>query len=203
VCSRALDILSWACSASALYFMNRSLPLVISTAFILTLSACSRGNQTQTAAPKPTPQEIKAQAQERNTDSQELSQIPPPAKSRYMAIHTRESWGNPFLIVGKKTVTLRIMYPEGPQGQIAPGGMMHPSGARRRELVLRLSDLPEALAALPEDSWPYGRVIALEEDPIAPRPDRIQVRRNVETTIQLLNDLGVVVYEWPGAGTLR
>jgi hypothetical protein len=25
----------------------------------------------------------------------------------------------------------------------------------------------------------------------------------VETTIQLLNDLGVVVYEWPGAGTLR
>jgi hypothetical protein len=81
--------------------------------------------------------------------------------------------------------------------------MMHPAGARKRELELRLSDLPEALAALPEDSWPYGRVIALEEEPMAPRPDRIQVRRNVETTIQLLNDLGVVVYEWPGSGSLR
>ena len=141
--------------------------------------------------------------QEQATDRQQLDQIPPPAKSRYMAIHTRESWGNPFLIVGKKTVTLRLMYPEGPQSQIAPGSLMHPSGARKRELVLRLSELPEALAALPEDSWPYGRVIALEEDPIAPRTDRIQVRRNVETTIQVLNDLGVVVYEWPGANSLR
>jgi hypothetical protein len=183
--------------------MNRSLPLAITTALALTLSACSRGNQTQDAAPKPTPQEMKAAAQERATDSEQLSQIPPPAKSRYMAIHTRESWGNPFLIVGKKTVTLRIMYPEGPQGAIAPGQMMHPSGARKRELALRLSDLPEALTALPEDSWPYGRVIALEEDPIAPRADRIQVRRNVETTIQVLNDLGVVVYEWPAPGALR
>jgi hypothetical protein len=183
--------------------MNRSLPLVLTTALVLTLGACSRGNQNQSAAPQPTLQERKAAMQEQATDRQQLDQIPPPAKSRYMAIHTRESWGNPFLIVGKKTVTLRLMYPEGPQSQIAPGSLMHPSGARKRELVLRLSELPEALAALPEDSWPYGRVIALEEDPIAPRPDRIQVRRNVETTIQVLNDLGVVVYEWPGTNSLR
>ena len=183
--------------------MNRSLPLLITTALVLTLGTCSRGNQNQAAAPQPTPQEKKAAMQEQATDRQELDQIPPPAKSRYMAIRTRESWGNPFLIVGKKTVTLRIMYPEGPQGEIAPGSLMHPSGARKRELVLRLSELPEALAALPEDSWPYGRVIALEEDPIAPRADRIQVRRNVETTIQVLNDLGVVVYEWPAPGSLR
>jgi hypothetical protein len=81
--------------------------------------------------------------------------------------------------------------------------MMHPADARKRELVLRLSDLSEALTALPQEAWPYGRVIAVEEDPTAPRPDRIQVRRNVETTIQVLNDLGVVVYEWPGAGALR
>jgi hypothetical protein len=183
--------------------MNRSLPLAITTALALTLSACSRGSQNQAPAPRPTPQEIKAAAQARAGDRDQLDQIPPPAKSRYMAIHTRESWGNPFLIVCKKTVTLRMMYPEGPQSDIAPGAMMHPTGARRRELALRLSELPEALAALPEDSWPYGRVIALEEDPIAPRADRIQVRRNVETTIQVLNDLGVVVYEWPGSNSLR
>ncbi len=74
---------------------------------------------------------------------------------------------------------------------------------RKQELVLRLSELPEALVALPQEAWPYGRVIAIEEDPVAPRPDRIQVRRNVETTIQVLNDLGVVVYEWPSPGALR
>jgi hypothetical protein len=183
--------------------MNRSLLFPLTLAFAAALSACSRGNEAVTPAPKPTPQEIKAAAQERDTDRQQLDQIPPPAKSRYMAIHTRESWGNPFLIVDKKTVTLRIMYPEGPQSDIAPGGMMHPTGARKRELQLRLSDLPEALAALPAGAWPYGRVIAVEEGALAVRADRIQVRRNVETTIQVLNDLGVVVYEWPGAGLTR
>jgi len=163
------------------------------------LGACSSPNQTASApVAKPTPQQAKAAMAERDSEQQELDQIPPPAKNRYMAIHTRESWGNPFLIVGKKTVTLRIMYPEPPQSNLAPGNLMHPANARKRELELRLSDLPEALAAVPEDSWPYGRVVAVEEDPVTARADRVQVRRNVETTIQVLNDLGVVVYEWPG-----
>lgn len=163
-----------------------------------TFCGCSHSSQNQAATAPPSSQERKAVAQARDTDRQQLDQIPPPSKSRYMAIRTKESWGNPFLIVGKKTVTLRIMYPEGPQSAMAPGEMMHPAGARKRELDLRLADLPEALAALPEDAWPYGRVLALEEDTLALRADRIQVRRNVEAVIQTLNDLGVVVYEWPG-----
>jgi hypothetical protein len=32
---------------------------------------------------------------------------------------------------------------------------------------------------------------------MASRKDRPTIRRNVETTIQQLNDLGVVVEEWP------
>jgi hypothetical protein len=47
--------------------------------------------------------------------------------------------------------------------------------------------------------WPYGRVIAVEEDPTAPRQDGPAVRRNVEATMQMLSDLGVVVYEWQPA----
>jgi hypothetical protein len=183
--------------------MNRFRPLSITLALAATLSACSSGNQAENPAPKPTPQEEKAAAQQVDTNRQQLDQIPPPAKSRYLAIHTRESWGNPFLIVGKKTVTLRIMYPEPPQSDLAPGGLMHPPNARKRELVLRLSELPEALASLPENVWPYGRVVAVEEDVVAARADRIQVRRNVETAMQVLNDLGVVVYEWPSTGLLR
>jgi len=179
--------------------------------FFLTLSlagglaACSSGNQGggTPAEPKPTPQQAKAALTERETERQELEQIPPPAKNRYMAVHTKESWGNPFLIVGKRTVSLRVMNPEPPQSNAVPGNLMHPPNARKRELDLRLSDLPEALAAIPESSWPYGRVVAVEEDVVQARADRIQVRRNVETTIQVLNDLGVVVYEWPGTGLLR
>ena len=195
-----LKVLFSPCTAT----MTRSCLLSISLALVLGLSACSRNNQGQsTEAAPPTPQQAKAAAEARANDRQQLDEIPPPAKSRYMAIHTRESWGNPFLIVGKKTVNLRIMYPEPPQSDVAPGNMMRPANARKRELDLRLADLPEALAAMPEEAWPYGRVIAVEEDPSAPRADRIQVRRNVEATIQMLNDLGVVVYEWPGAASLR
>jgi len=168
------------------------------------LAACSSGNQSGAPAePKPTPQQAKAAVAERETERQQLEQIPPPAKNRYMAVHTKESWGNPFLIVGKKTVTLRVMNPEPPRSDVVPGNLMHPANARKRELELRLSDLPEALASIPQDSWPYGRVVAVEEDVVQARADRIQVRRNVETTMQVLNDLGVVVYEWPGAGLLR
>jgi hypothetical protein len=80
-----------------------------------------------------------------------------------------------------------------------PGNLLQPANARKRVLDLRFSDLPEALASVPQESWPYGRVVALEEDPNEVRGDRIQIRRNVESTIEMLNNLGVVVYEWPYA----
>ena len=54
-----------------------------------------------------------------------------------------------------------------------------------------------ALIALPPGAWRYGRVIAVAESPLANRKDRPKVRRNVEAAIQLLNDLGIVVEEWP------
>jgi hypothetical protein len=81
--------------------------------------------------------------------------------------------------------------------------MLKPAKARRQELEIRLNDLPDALGALPSEEWPYGRVIAVEEDPAETRANRLQVRRNVEATMQLLTNLGVVIYEWPSSGIGR
>lgn len=152
-------------------------------------------------------QKARAAAAARDQDRQQLDSIPPPSKNIYMAIHTRQSWNNPFLVVGASTVNLSIMYPDlGLTNSPAntPGDdLLRPAAARRRVLDLRLSDLPEALAALPENTWPYGRVIAVEEDPMAQKQDRAQVRRNVEATMQILNDLGVVVDEWSQPGSPR
>jgi hypothetical protein len=200
-----LRLLFWVCPALPnLKSMKRLCLFSFTLCLVAGVSGCSSANQSGTPAPpKPTPQQVRAAVAERETERQQLEQIPPPAKNRYMAVHTKESWGNPFLIIGKKTVTLRVMNPEPPQSDVVPGNLMHPPNARKRELELRLSDLPEALASIPQDSWPYGRVVAVEEDVVQARADRIQVRRNVETTMQVLNDLGVVVYEWPGAGLLR
>jgi len=74
---------------------------------------------------------------------------------------------------------------------------LRPSAARRRELQVRQKDLVEALIALPPDAWPYGCVVAVEESPIAERKSRPAIRRQMEVVIQQLNDLGVVVDEWP------
>lgn len=145
-------------------------------------------------------QKARAAAQAQDADRQELASIPLPAKSLYMSIHTRQSWTNPFLVVGKSTVSLSMLYP--PSGPAASPGdsLLRPVAARRRVLDLRLPDLPEALTALPSETWPFGRVIAVEEDPIAPRSDLPAVRRNVESTMQILSNLGIVVYEWPQNG---
>lgn len=145
-------------------------------------------------------QQARATAAVEDQDRQELDSIPPPSKNIYMAIHTRQSWVNPFLIVSKSTVSLSILYPDNGPANSPGSEFLRPVAARRRLLELRISDLPKALAAAPENVWPFGRVIAVEEDPAALRQDRPQVRRNVESTMQMLSDLGVVAYEWPPNG---
>jgi len=75
--------------------------------------------------------------------------------------------------------------------------MLRPEAARRQQLELRPPDLDRAIAAIPAGAWPYGRVIAVAESPSAAPKDRPKVRRNVEIAIKRLNDLGVVVEEWP------
>jgi len=80
---------------------------------------------------------------------------------------------------------------------VGTGNMLRPDAARRQEVQLRPADVAEALIALPVGAWRYGRVIAVAESPLASKKDRPKVRRNVEAAIQQLNDLGVVVEEWP------
>jgi hypothetical protein len=145
-------------------------------------------------------QKERTQAAAMDADRQELDSIPLPSKNQYMAIHMRASWQNPFLVVTKSTVSLTMLYPDmGPAR--APGDtFLRPQAARRQRLELRLSELPRALTALPQNVWPYGRVIAVEDDPSAPKQDKPQVRRNEEATLQILNNLGVVAYEWSASG---
>lgn len=141
-------------------------------------------------------QQAKAAAAARDAYREQMASVPLPSKTAYTSIHTRVSWANPFLIVGKSSVNLTILYPS--NGPAEPGDtFLRPVAARRRELDLRITDLPEALTAVPPETWPYGRVVAVEEDPTAAPQDRPAVRRNVEATMQVLSDLGIVVDEWP------
>jgi hypothetical protein len=134
---------------------------------------------------------------------EELEQIPPPSKASYLGVHSKEAYGNPFIEVHPDTVTLAIIFPDQKPEGFASGGMLRPAAARRQRVEVLLSDLPQALASLPPDVWPYGRVVGIAEPTTEPRTERVAIRRNVEATIQVLNDLGVVVDEWSGPnGTL-
>jgi hypothetical protein len=142
-------------------------------------------------------------AQERQEISlarQQMDLIPPPSKTRYMAVKSLTLWENPYLTVQGGMVTLHVVQADANTSALGVGGILRPVGARRQDLNVRVSDLPTALNAVPQNFWPYGRVVAVEEAHEVPVSARPEVRRNMETVIKTLNDLGVVVYEWSDSG---
>ncbi len=177
--------------------------ILCAASLLLLLPGCEQPASTTTSEKPatPTPRQIQQQ-QARDLAKKEaaardtLDAIPPPSKRRYTNVRSSDGWVNPFLSVHRDSVTLRVIFPQTTSSPIDGGTMLHPVGARRQELEVRFADLPDALAAVPDFAWPYGRVVAVEESPTAPKEQRPQIRRNVETTIQVLNDLGIVVDEW-------
>jgi hypothetical protein len=115
----------------------------------------------------------------------------------YVDVHEPAQWENPFLSVGPEYVTMHILMPDMNPSTATEGTLLRLKAAREQDLELRMSDLDKAVVALPAGAWHYGRVIAVAESPEASRKDRSAVRRNVETVIRRLNDLGIVVEEWP------
>ena len=143
--------------------------------------------------------EHKAQeaATERDRQRATLAAIPLPTKSLYLDVHEPGLWANPFISVDADSLNLRVTMADANPSDVGQGTMLRPAAARRQELQLRPGELVEAIIALPPGAWPYGRVIAVAESPVAGRKDRSKVRRNVEVAIKQLNDLGLVVEEWP------
>ena len=164
------------------------------------LVACHKGEQAVEGGihnAEKVEQKVQANQTELDQERVQLGQIPLPTKSLYIDIHDPAAWANPFLSVGADTLTLRIILADANPSPVGQGTMLRPAAARRQELEMRLSDLDKAVVAIPAGAWPYGRVIAVAESPSAAPKDRPMVRRNVEAVIRRLNDLGVVVEEWP------
>ena len=138
-----------------------------------------------------------ANATELDQERAQLAQIPLPTKSMYIDMHEPSQWSNPFIQVGPDYVTLRILLADANTSDIGKGTMLRPQAARRQELQVRVSDLEKAVVAIPAGAWHYGRVMAVEESPTAARKERPAIRRNIEAVIHMLNDLGIVVEEWP------
>ena len=131
---------------------------------------------------------------------QELEGIPPPSKTRYLAVKTLTAWENPYLTIQGNMVTLHVTLADANPSELGVGGILRPVGARRQDLNVRTADLPVALNAVPQNAWPYGRVVAVEEAHDAPVSARPEIRRNMEAAMKYLSDVGVVIYEWQEGG---
>lgn len=166
----------------------------------IALIACHKEEQAvEGVAQNAVTAEHRAQANATALDQQraQLEQIPLPTKSMYVDIHDPSQWQNPFLSIGPNYISMRILFEDVNTSTIGAGTLLRPEAARRQELQLRFSDLDKAVSAIPPGAWRYGRVVAVAESPNTPPKDRPMVRRNLETVIRQLNDLGVVVEEWP------
>ena len=157
---------------------------------------CHKGEQTVVGVAKNAVKaehqaQANAQATATELDRQraQMERIQLPTKSMYVNVHDAGAWANPFLTVDTAALTLRIVVDDANSG--ANGNSRH------QETHLQLNDLAQTLIALPDGAWRYGRVIAIAESSQAKPQDRPKVRRNVEAAIKKLNDLGIVVNEWP------
>jgi len=144
-----------------------AIQLALLCALLPGVTGCRNAAQTSAPTRAEVRQERRAEQSKMDTARQELEQIPPPSKNRYLSVRTREAYGNPFLVVHPQTVTLNILYRDQDPNGFNGGGLLRP--------------------------------VAIEESPTAPKTERVAIRRNVEATIQILNDLGVVVDEWTGS----
>ena len=121
--------------------------------------------------------------------------IPPPSKTRYMAVHSYDGWENPYITVQPAMVTIHVLLADANTSLLGAGGMLRPVGARREEVSVSPDKLGEAMSSIPQTAWPYGRVVAVEEAHKTPAKEEPVVRRNMEATVGTLNDLGIMAYD--------
>ncbi len=164
---------------------------------LLSLAGCSNAPLVSASTSKAAENERRQQMESTRA---EMELIPLPSKARYLAVKSLTTWQNPYLTIQGNMVTLHVTLADANPSQFGAGGLLRPVGARQQSLNVRTADLPSALNAIPPTAWPYGRVVAVEEAHDAPSSARPELRRNMETAMRTLSDLGLVVYEWQEGG---
>jgi hypothetical protein len=166
---------------------------------LMALPGCRRSSTAAGASQADQNAEVQAELE---SQREQLEQISLPTKSRYMAIHSLDSWENPYLTVQPGMLELHITLWDANTSTLGVGSMLRPIGARRQTVNLSIDQLGEAISSAPASAWPYGRVIALEGAHNTPAAAEPAVRRNMESAITKLSDLGVVVYD-PSDGKIQ
>jgi hypothetical protein len=107
------------------------------------------------------------------------NRIPPPDPNRYRSVTDARDWQNPYLMVQANGI--------------------RPIGAATGTPTMSPVDVVAYLEKLPSIAWPYGLVVAVQENGVRAPGDDDRIKRNREELVRLLEEAGVGVSLWPSA----
>ena len=106
----------------------------------------------------------------------QLAHIPEPDATRYLGVHDAMYWQNPYLLVRREGVELRV-------------------GATRT--TMPVAAVPRALTRIPSAGWPYGRVVAVQALSLTSPAYRGRILNTRGRLLVLLRAVGVKAEVWP------
>ncbi len=109
------------------------------------------------------------------------NRIPPAAPNKYRSVRDARDWQNPYLMVQVNGIDAR------------------PISAATDAPTMSPADVVAYLEKLPFVAWPYGLVVAVQENGVRARGDDAAIKRNREELVRLLEEAGVKVELWPSA----
>jgi hypothetical protein len=109
------------------------------------------------------------------------NRIPPPDPNKYRSVRDAHDWQNPYLMVQANGIAAR------------------PISVATEAPTMSPMDMVTYLEKLPSMAWPYGLVVAVQENGVRAPGDDAQIKRNREELVRLLEKAGVKVDFWPSS----
>jgi hypothetical protein len=109
------------------------------------------------------------------------NRIPPPDPNKYRSVRDGRDWQNPYLMVEANGIDAR------------------PISAATEAPTMSPVEVVAYLEKLPSIAWPYGLVVAVQENGVRAPGDNARIKRNREELVRLLEKAGVKVDLWPSA----
>lgn len=109
------------------------------------------------------------------------NRIPPPDPNKYRSVVDARDWQNPYLMVQANGIDAR------------------PISAATDAATMSPADVVAYLEKLPSIAWPYGLVVAVQENGVRAPGDNARIKRNREELVRLLEEAAVKVELWPSA----
>jgi hypothetical protein len=109
------------------------------------------------------------------------NRIPSADPAKYRSVVDAREWQNPYLTVQARGIDAR------------------PISATTEPPTMSPADVVAYLEKLPSIAWPYGLVVAVQENGLRAPGDDARIKRNREELVRLLEKAGVKVELWPSA----